>query len=189
MEPKIGDNVKFINESLEGKIISILSDKKLLIAANDGFNREVSINEIIVIKGDKTYLYNTHIEQKLEQYNELKSIKNQPTKNILSKYKDLSKYKYEGILEIDLHLEELVEFPLKLENWQRLYTQLNHVKKCLNVAIEEKNITKIIFIHGKGKGVLKTEIINLISDYDKITYKDADFREYGSGAIEVIIRK
>lgn len=47
---------------------------------------------------------------------------------------------------------------------------------------------KIVFIHGKGEGVLRNAIINeLRSKYKSYTYQDASFREYGFGATMVTI--
>ena len=48
---------------------------------------------------------------------------------------------------------------------------------------------KIVFIHGKGNGVLKNEIIKAIkSKYKQSYFQDASFQEYGYGATMVIIK-
>ena len=48
---------------------------------------------------------------------------------------------------------------------------------------------KIIFIHGKGEGVLRHTIIHELNyRYKKCTYQDASFREYGYGATQVTIK-
>ena len=60
--------------------------------------------------------------------------------------------------------------------------------KSLTAWAKKKNIRKIVFIHGVGTGVLKTELHNYISNFDDLTIKTADFREYGEGATEVIIK-
>jgi dsDNA-specific endonuclease/ATPase MutS2 len=48
---------------------------------------------------------------------------------------------------------------------------------------------KIIFIHGKGEGVLRTAIEKeLKTRYKSCEYQDASFREYGFGATSVKIK-
>ena len=47
---------------------------------------------------------------------------------------------------------------------------------------------KIVFIHGKGEGVLRKAVIELLKkDYPKAELQDASFREYGFGATLVTI--
>lgn len=184
MKIEVGNKVKFINENLEGVVKEVFINGKILINATDSFDYEVDKNEIIVIGKDDIPQYTVN--------SELLSRKVlQPSKsnfnNILSKYKTTTKYQFERVVEIDLHLEELVEFPTKLEDWQKLHTQIQHAKKCLHAAFDEK-VKRLVFIHGVGTGVLKVELLNFLSNYDGIIVKDADYREYGSGATEVIIK-
>ena len=182
----LGDKVKFVNENLEGVVAKILVNNKVKVTANDGFDYEVKLDEIIIVKEDNSLNYtvdNDAINTKIQS----DRISNQNSQNILSKYLGTTKHQYENVVEIDLHLEELVEFPNKLEDWQKLHTQMQHVKKCLNAAFNQR-VKKMVFIHGVGTGVLKIELRNFLSNYDDIIVRDADYREYGSGATEVIIK-
>jgi DNA-nicking Smr family endonuclease len=185
MKVSVGHKVKFINENLEGEIVSIISDKKVLVNCCDGFDHEVLIAEIVIVGEDNTHLYSVDEEEISTKINA--DANETEKKSFLTKYTNANKYKYEGVLEVDLHLERLVEFPEKLADWQRLQTQMQHVKNCLSSA-REKKIKKIVFIHGVGTGVLKTELHNYLANFDNMTIKDADSREYGSGATEVIIK-
>ena len=48
---------------------------------------------------------------------------------------------------------------------------------------------RIIFIHGKGEGVLRRALVNdLCYRYKSYTYQDASFQEYGYGATQVTIK-
>ena len=48
---------------------------------------------------------------------------------------------------------------------------------------------KIIFIHGKGEGVLHHALIHELNyKYKHFSYQDASFREYGYGATQVTIK-
>jgi dsDNA-specific endonuclease/ATPase MutS2 len=49
---------------------------------------------------------------------------------------------------------------------------------------------KIVFIHGKGEGVLRKALIDeLKAHYAGCQWQDASFRQYGFGATLVTIRK
>ena len=42
---------------------------------------------------------------------------------------------------------------------------------------------KLVFIHGKGNGVLRNAIVAALKrDYKTCTFQDASFQEYGYGA-------
>ena len=56
------------------------------------------------------------------------------------------------------------------------------------IAEKRKNQQKIVFIHGKGEGVLRRAIIRELNyRYKKYHFQDASFREYGYGATQVTI--
>ena len=65
--------------------------------------------------------------------------------------------------------------------------QLDTVRKTIDSYLKKKG-THIVFIHGKGEGVLRQAIIRELKyRYKQLTYQDASFREYGYGATEVRI--
>lgn len=182
----VGNKVKFLNENLSGNIKSILPNNKLVVEANDGFDYEVAINEVVVVNEDNSHHYKVDENEISHKIIKTKKTAQPSTKGVLDKYVKSTKYQYEKIVEVDLHLEKLVEFPQSLDDWQKLHTQMQHLKNCLNAALEEK-VKKIVFIHGVGTGVLKIEIRNYLANYPNLTVRDADYREYGAGATEVII--
>lgn len=186
MSFEVGNKVKFVNENLEGTVKAILKNGFLLIDATDGFEHKVKSNQVLVIAQNNSVLYsvnNEDIKNKIST-----PISSASSGNILSKYVTNTKYQYEKIVEIDLHLEELVEFPMRLDDWQRLHTQMQHVKKCMEAALNQR-FRKLVFIHGVGQGVLKSEIRSYLAQFENIVVKDADYREYGSGATEVVIKQ
>ena len=184
MKIEVGHKVKFINEDLEGEIIAIVSSDKVVVSSSDGFDHTVSLTDIIVVGGDNQVNY-TVSETKLSakiasKLNDVGSSK------FLNRYTNSSKYQLGRVVEVDLHLEELVEFPSKLDDWQKLHTQMQHVKNCLGAATA-KRIKRLVFIHGIGTGVLKTELHNYLSGFENVEFKQGDFNTYGSGATEVTI--
>lgn len=94
-----------------------------------------------------------------------------------------------GVAEVDLHIEELVDDFSKYKNHEMLSIQLNYFVKMLDSAIINK-IKKIIFIHGVGNGLLKQEIISkLKNNYPDLIYDDASLLRYGKGATEIILKE
>ena len=90
-------------------------------------------------------------------------------------------------LEVDLHIEKLVKNTRGLSNTEMVEIQLRTVKQVLFENRSKKGL-KIVFIHGVGKGVLKTEILKLFSkQFPTIKILDANMAKYGVGALEVVI--
>lgn len=94
-----------------------------------------------------------------------------------------------GILEVDLHINELLDDTGKMSSGEMLNYQLEVFRKTLE-EYKNKKGQKIVFIHDKGDGVLRNAILGeLKAKYkDRCSYQDASFREYGFGATLVIIR-
>ena len=68
-----------------------------------------------------------------------------------------------------------------------LHMQKRFFRTCLNHALLN-GFKKVVFIHGVGRGVLKTEIHNELDLYDNVQYVDAPASLYGAGATEVYIK-
>jgi hypothetical protein len=93
------------------------------------------------------------------------------------------------IIEVDLHINELVENSNGLSNHEILEIQMDKFHSEMKSAIENR-VHRIVFIHGVGNGVLKQEIHKkLKSTYAKYFFQDASFQEYGYGATMVILRR
>lgn len=91
-------------------------------------------------------------------------------------------------LVVDLHINELVDNTHGLSNADMLNLQVDTFRRIMDQNLR-KHGRKIIFIHGKGEGVLRQAI------YKELNYRykghdvcDASFREYGYGATQVTIR-
>ncbi len=91
------------------------------------------------------------------------------------------------IVEIDLHIHELLDDTTGMSNGEMLEYQLDMFRKTLD-EYKNKKGQKIVFIHGKGDGVLRRAILDeLKRKYKTYQSQDASFREYGFGATMVII--
>jgi hypothetical protein len=88
-------------------------------------------------------------------------------------------------MEIDLHIEELLDNYSGMSNAQIINVQLNHFQKALDKAITD-HYRKLFVIHGIGNGRLKQEVRNILTSY-KLQHFDASYSKYGFGATEVLI--
>ena len=92
------------------------------------------------------------------------------------------------ILEVDLHASSLLETTAGMNNFDILNYQLDIVRKTLDEHLKEKG-KRIVFIHGKGEGVLRNAISQeLRRKYPRCISQDASFQKYGFGATMVIIK-
>ncbi len=88
----------------------------------------------------------------------------------------------------DLHANELLDTTAGLSAADILNYQLDVFRKKMD-EYKGKHGTKLIFIHGKGEGVLRHAIIHELNyRYKNCSYQDASFREYGYGATQVTIK-
>ena len=89
---------------------------------------------------------------------------------------------------VDLHATELLETTAGMSSADILNHQLDVFRKTMDEYMNKKG-TKLIFIHGKGEGVLRHAIVHELSyRYKHCPYQDASFQEYGYGATQVTIR-
>lgn len=93
-------------------------------------------------------------------------------------------------LVIDLHINELVDSTAGMEPKHMLEIQLTKVKEVMDRFQKPKYKGKqIVFIHGKGEGVLRKAVTELIGQqYPHTDIQDASFQEYGFGATKVTIK-
>lgn len=97
-------------------------------------------------------------------------------------------HKANEILEVDLHINELLDTTAGLSSGDMLNLQLDKFREIME-KYKNKHGEKIVFIHGKGDGVLRKAILDeLHRKYSSCKYQDASFQEYGFGATMVTIR-
>lgn len=102
--------------------------------------------------------------------------------------KRFSRREKNQVVEIDLHAHEVLENTAGLENSDILEYQLKTFRDTME-QFKKKKGQRIVFIHGKGEGVLKNALIKeLKKHYKSATYQDASFQEYGFGATMITIR-
>ncbi|MEN8776204.1 MAG: Smr/MutS family protein [Polaribacter sp.] len=176
MRLEIGNKVAVLDDVLKGKVIAI-NKNTIAVETTDGMVFNFDEKELVKIEKE---------QYELSKYSDInnallkeKISVNKP-KEILFK-----KQKQEIVLEVDLHINQLVKSVKGLDNYDMLNLQLDTAKRKVVYAIQ-KRISKIVFIHGVGEGVLKTELQNLLNKYP-VKYYDASYKKYGLGATEVYI--
>ena len=93
-----------------------------------------------------------------------------------------------GIIEIDLHIGELLDDTKGMSNSEILNYQLDKFREVLE-QYKNKREQRIVFIHGKGDGVLRKALLEeLKRKYPNFRHQDASFQEYGFGATMVTIK-
>lgn len=93
-----------------------------------------------------------------------------------------------GVIEVDLHATELFDDLRGLGNADILNAQVDHFRRVMDENLRHPG-TRIVFIHGKGNGVLRQALAKeLTHRYKGHDVQDASFREYGFGATQVTIR-
>ncbi len=144
-------------------------------------------NDYLEEKAILIYLLKGAFEKKLEELSDV-DMKNA----LIEKYQKQTEKKQprkddKDMLEVDLHIHELLDDTRGMANKEMLEYQLSKFHEIMEANKNNKN-KKIVFIHGKGNGVLKSEIIKALKKkYTWHTYQDASFKEYGFGATMVII--
>ncbi|MBR5687964.1 MAG: DUF2027 domain-containing protein [Prevotella sp.] len=105
-----------------------------------------------------------------------------------SKSKPMPRHQQTDVVVVDLHASELLETTAGMTPTDILNYQLGVFHKTLE-QYKSKKGQKIVFIHGKGEGVLRQAIVrDLRYRYKSYPYQDASFQEYGYGATQVTIR-
>lgn len=176
MQFNINDKVEVIDEAVKGTIVSINRDN-ITILTEEGFEMEVRSNEIT--KTGHLAISNVEVSKVLREKGDFVG---------KDRLKKTAKNQGNLPLEVDLHIYKLVDSTKGMTNYDMLTLQLATAERILTTAIK-KRLRRIVFIHGVGAGILKAELEALFDTYEGITYYDANYKKYGSGATEVYIHQ
>ena len=177
---KVNDFVSVLDDDLSGKIKRIEGDI-IYIETLDGFELSFHKNEIIKMEGKSGFSKSIFSEKSLK---EVVAEKERPKRRPTARKKP--KERNEATMEVDLHIHQLVPSTKNMSNFDMLTLQLDTAKRKLEYAMANR-ISKVVFIHGVGEGVLKLELEYLFRRYDNLKYYDANYQKYGLGATEVYI--
>jgi len=175
---KIGSKVSVLDDAISG-VVTGMKNFKITVTTTDGFELDFLRDELIEMDGS--------ISEKELLRMDLPTIlmEKQPKKPGKTK-RIKPKERVQPAMEVDLHIHQLVPTSKRLANFDILTIQLETAKRQLEFAIS-KRIQRVVFIHGVGEGVLRTELEYLFRRYENLKFYDADFQKYGRGATEVYI--
>ncbi len=137
-----------------------------------------------IVKNDvpqrPVYIDSSRLEESMKKKKAADEIKTKPVKSKVSRNPN--------VIEVDLHIDELLDTTAGLTNAEILSIQIKEFNRVMNENVRHPG-RKIVFIHGKGEGVLRNAILKeLKHKFKTCDAQDASFREYGFGATQVTIR-
>ena len=136
-----------------------------------------------IVKNDVPQRIQVIDSSRLEEGIRAKKAADRPARRPVQQHKPKN-----GLIEVDLHIDELVDTTAGLDNADMLQLQLKEFNRVMAENIKKPG-TKIVFIHGKGEGVLRNALLKeLKHKYRSCNVQDASFREYGFGATQVTIK-
>jgi len=173
-----GDKVSVLDEAIDGVVVAI-NDAEVTIETTDGFNLAYKSSELIKIGTRNSMDFSFNKSQVINE-------KEVPKPSYINKEKKNKKEIPPP--EFDLHIEKLVKNYKSMSNYDILNTQIETAKRHVEFAIRNR-IPKIVFIHGVGEGILKSDLDFLLGRFDNIVFQDANYQKYGQGATEVYFKQ
>jgi DNA-nicking Smr family endonuclease len=189
---RIKDRVRFLNEPGEGVVTGFPSPGMIMVKDASGFEYPHPVSELVPVSSrmEEEMKYDRvrpEISDLVERNIDARLAKAaQDEFKVLYNNKNATTDRRKGeLIEVDLHIHELVDSHQGLTNYEMVQIQLEHFERTLRNA-EEKKIPRVIFIHGVGQGVLRAEIRKMLDAYyPNATFMDAPYNVYGYGATEV----
>jgi len=183
MNFEVGKKVRFLDEVGEGLILE-MKKASAIVQTEDGFEMEYPLAALVPAATKEDFKVETQ---------DVISIVNAETRGkkhaeLDKKFSHVKRTKSVDVLEVDLHIENLIDSHRGMQNYQIIEVQMANFRRSLNAALN-KRLKKVIFVHGVGEGVLRQEIRNeLKAYYPQFEFYDASYQEYGYGATEVVLK-
>lgn len=163
-----------IDDLLEGVILKVLGGGMFVVDCQGFEYRFLGHQLVKVVEEHELELQNQIASMKLRAKDiQLAKKERKPGKNLRRNNR--------GVLELDLHLHEIVEDERGIQAGEKLRIQLDYCRKHLD-EIRSSGERSLVIIHGVGEGVLKNEVRELLDHLPGIRYHDASLRLYGTGA-------
>ncbi len=189
MHIAIGDEVNFLDEAGGGVVLRLALKGRVVVRTRDGFELEYPVGQLVRREKSSAYVVSDHHAQ-LVASNDLMTERIDKDKgkgaSINNSGKAPKRVDDPSVMEIDLHLEKLIENDAGLSDGEKLRYQLDYFERMLNTAIRERK-RRLVVIHGVGEGVLREEVRKALQYYEGCRFDDADPRRYGYGATMIDI--
>lgn len=168
-------------QSVEIRLNGVKFYKLHSFKENDFFEDDAMVYPIVVndVPAKEILISAADIQQAMNQKTKI----DRPIQSVPKRKNDTK-----SVVEVDLHINELLDTTAGLNNTDMLNVQLKKFRETME-QYKSKKGQKIVFIHGKGEGVLRNAVLQeLKTKYKNYPYQDASFKEYGFGATMVTIK-
>lgn len=179
-----GDRVRFLNESGEGIVISLLKKGEVQLET-DGIIIPYPESGLTLLPKESDFeklgrkATDSRKDKLVASQGTAKKQKKSPERSLDTSCKKV----------IDLHYEKIAKKMRSGSNLDHLELQMMEFKRELKLA-REVGSASMVFIHGVGNGRLRDEIwLYLKKQGETVRYGEADSNLYGHGATQVWIRE
>lgn len=188
---KVGDTVRFL-DSIGGGIVRRIDEARQLayVEDPDGFEIPTTFAQCVVVESANNP---DKYRQNISAFSKGPSSFQMQTKQQADKAKPEMKAnghkepKLPEQIEVDLHIDKLLPAGNSVPQQEMLAYQLRTFRRVMQEQKLHRG-RRIVFIHGKGEGVLRREIANILrKEYPSCFFQDASYQKYSSGATLVLI--
>lgn len=186
----IGDEVRFLDSVGGGRVARIDAARRLIyVEDEDGFEIPTPLSQVVVTAQVKQAAAAQKEVSPTPRDMETKAAGTAAIPSAIEhRAKGKKEAKKEDIMETDLHISAIADNWQQMERGEMLHMQMEVFRRTMRDNIRYKG-KKIVFIHGRGEGILKAAIASeLRQHYSSCEYQDASFAQYGFGATMVIIK-
>lgn len=191
---QIGDHVRFLDSVGGGRITRIDAARHLVYIEDvDGFEIPTPVSQVVSDMSLRAAAPTPSQQQVSKVVPTLQDLITKDSGSHQSskeerRAKGKKEAKKEDILEVDLHISALTDHWMQLEKHEIRNYQLRVFRRTMQENIRNRG-QKIVFIHGRGEGILKAAITaELAQTYPTCDYYDASFAQYGFGATMVVVK-
>lgn len=186
---KKNDRVNFL-DAVGGGIVTKVDEASRLvwIETDDGFDvGPLAMSECVPVVNSAEYMRHAHHTISAKNTPQAVTQEPKPSAPHTAVGKRSQRQSYEVV--VDLHLEALPTNGSGMTDVEKHQYQLQYFRMQMQQNIRFRG-RRLVFIHGKGNGVLKNEIRQeLLRNYkNKVDVHDADFSKYEEGATLVIVK-
>lgn len=167
-----GQRVRFLNDVGDAEVLAV-DGERIKVLRSDGFDEWYPASELILVAGEDELAKRLAHERIRPKDQEVIQVSKSETftPNL-------------NVMEIDLHIHNLVDNERLVSKEKILELQLFHARQAIDKA-RHRRIPRVVLIHGIGQGILRRELLKLLDGYDRLHYYDASYQKYGRGATEV----
>lgn len=172
-----------------GVVLRLVGQDRAVVRTDDGFELEYPVKAMVRRASDRAYTVSDHqaklVASNDRMYERIERDKGQGA-SVQNGGRVPKRVEDPTVVEVDLHLEKLLDDHRGLSDGEKLTYQLEYFERMLNTAIRERK-RRLVVIHGVGEGVLREEVRKMLQYYEGCRFDDADPRRYGHGATAIEI--